>query len=176
MNYKKGYCSKCGDYGPIVNRKYNLDQKCNRARLHPDENPYDKKPIAKKRFNEKFPYCTDWGFQSEITMYANIASSRGFVSFFTGKPIMTSPKPANFAHVLEKAIAKYPHFRFNPDNVIIVTIDEHHIIDFGTEEQKKALQNWKAFQLLKVRLIEEYIKRFGDPKHTIQKIQGPPQE
>lgn len=171
MKTQYGICRGCDNNRPIVNMKYYLCPICNRKRLHPDETSGQNTPIKQKRFSEKFPYDTRWGFTTEMGMYYNIADNRPQESFFTGEPIKGTLAPGNFAHVLAKGINQYPHFRFNPDNMVLATMEEHHIIDNGTEEQKKALPNWKGFTILKLRLIAEYIKLFGDPKYTIQKIQ-----
>ena len=175
MKREYGYCRNCSNKSIIVNKRHYLCQDCNWKRLHPGEEvrkyPLTPKecypPPKKKRYSETFPYDMRWGFKTEREMFEWISKNREPVSFFSGDKI--DFRAFNFLHVLPKAINQYPHFRLNPDNIVLGTLDEHHTIDFGDEEKKKALPNYRAFEVKRLQLIAEYIKLFGDPKKQIQK-------
>lgn len=89
-----------------------------------------------KRFSKSFIYPTVWGFKEEMEMYSWIWATRPHVSFISGIPIV-NPGPENFAHVLPKALDRYPLFRLNPDSVILVLYEEHFLIDQGNSRQRQ---------------------------------------
>ena len=130
---QEGKCSKCGKNRIIVNKRHWLCQECNYIRLN--GHAPGRTPIKKQRFNQKFAYCTKWGFTSEKDLFAHVWSERPHVSQVSGKPIH-DPAPFTFAHVLAKGINKYPHLRFCPWNIWLMTMQEHHLWDNGTEEQR----------------------------------------
>lgn len=136
MNNHGDGCSKCGRPYTIVNRRHWLCQQCNYKRLH-GHDP-QKKPIAKKRFSSTFDYCTDWAFDSEKDLFTHMMNERGpgLWSEISGEPI-PDPGPHNFAHILAKGLNKYPHFRFNPANICIMTMHEHHLWDNGTKQERQ---------------------------------------
>lgn len=67
-------------------------------------------------------------------MFAQIWEERPHVSQVGGAAMM-SAGPENFAHVLAKGINKYPHLRFCPWNIFLMTFKEHHLWDNGTLEE-----------------------------------------
>lgn len=123
--------------------------------------------MALKRFSDSFPYCTKWGFSKELEMYQWIGLNRSHVSYFTGKPL-SQLRPWNFIHVLPKKQGSYPHFRLNPDAVVLGTLEEHKLIDEGTLEErlayKKKNPNYQieAFYNKQQRLIDLYREEFKD--------------
>ena len=94
-------------------------------------------------------------------MYVWIWQNRAHVSYFTGKPITTF-SPANFVHVLPKRIDSYPHYRLNPNAVVLGTLEEHKLIDEGTDEArasyKKENPNYQieAFYNKQRKLMDQY--------------------
>jgi len=86
--------------------------------------------------DKHFKYDTRWGFGSETELFKHIWDTIPHYSFVSGIPIR-EPSPANFAHVLSKAVNRYPHFRLFPDNIILVTQEEHNLIDQGTDESRR---------------------------------------
>lgn len=168
MNYKFDKCSECVAEGnsnntPIVNRRHMLCAKHNRIRLDLQQG---KKPgnASYNRFSKTFEYCTEWGFKKEMDMYVHIWNTRPHVSWLTGRPVQFHP--ACFLHVLAKGLNKYPHYRLNPDNVILGTRHEHHLIDNGTsvqiEKYKKENPNFaiEAFDMKKQKLKTEYLSKY----------------
>ena len=85
--------------------------------------------------DKHFKYDTRWGFSSETELFKHIWDTTPHYSYVSGIPIR-EPSPANFAHVLSKAVNRYPHFRLFPDNIILVTQEEHNLIDQGTVESR----------------------------------------
>ena len=73
----------------------------------------------------------------ESDMFKHIWDRSAHYSFISGIPIRV-PTPANFAHVLSKAVNRYPHFRLNPANIVLVTQEEHTLIDHGTDKLREA--------------------------------------
>jgi len=75
-----------------------------------------------------------------------------------------------FAHVLEKAINKFPHFRFNLENIVLLTWDEHHLWDQGSEDSRKRyaekmakegiIVDWNKLKLLQGKLIIIYKEKY----------------
>lgn len=82
--------------------------------------------------DHKFDYDTRWGFETETELFRHVWDTVPHYSYVSGIPI-TEPSPANFAHVLSKAVNRHPHFRLNPDNILLVTREEHNLIDQGTQ-------------------------------------------
>lgn len=167
----KGICSECakqGDYTEkfIVNKKYKLCPYHNKIRLQANKQKQSYH-IKQKRYSESFPYSTQWGYTSEMEMFQDIWANRPHISFFTGRPIWNF-HPGHFLHVLPKALNKYPHFRLNPNNIVLGTLKEHHLADFGTHKEREAYRqkfpnySIEPFMALAERLKKEYVKMFQD--------------
>jgi hypothetical protein len=78
-----------------------------------------------------------------------------------------------FCHVLAKGQNKWPYFKWYYRNIQLITPLEHHLWDFGTEEQRinyaleleqksngKVTANWQALKDLEDELKVEYRKYF----------------
>lgn len=108
----------------------------------------------------------NWGFNSEKEMFLQIVETRELKSWLSGEklPSIHSSFFINvFAHVLEKAQGKYPKFKLNPDNVILITPKEHDLIHNGSKEQKESYAklkgfSWDKFDELVINLKEQYKK------------------
>ena len=168
MKYKFDKCSECVAEGNdatvfIVNRRYVLCAKHNRIRLDVQQGKKSGKS-SYNRFSATFDYCTRWGFKKEMDMYVSIWNTRPHISWLTGRSV--SFHPVSFLHVLAKGLNKYPHYRFNPDNVILGTREEHHLIDNGDEKllakYKKENPNFaiEAFKQKRNKLKTQYENEF----------------
>ena len=163
IQYKRGICENCGKERYIVNRRHYLCQECNHDRLHGRD--VKGKPIKKRRYNEKFPYSTAWGFTSEKEMFKHIWDTRPHKSELSGIKI-PEPKAHNFLHVLPKGLNKYPHFRFNPYNIVLGTMKEHHLFDNGTDRQRReyeksvGMEFWDSLYEMAERFKREYKDEF----------------
>lgn len=164
----KGICKVCaagGDHSLkwIVNKTHVLCQYHNQLRLH-GKPKHRTQTIKKRRYSETFNYCTRWGFTKEMEMFKSIWETRPHVSFFTGRPVYFHP--AHFMHVLPKGLNKYPHYRLNPDNIVLGNREEHHLADMGTEAQREAYKkkypnySFEHFKQLEERLKQAYNKEF----------------
>lgn len=164
MRYELGICTQCRAEGEtkqsfIVNKRHNLCQYHNRIRLNSQR---DNKKTYNNRSSQSFSFCTCWGFATERDMFEFIWNDRPHVSEFTGKPIQSHP--ASFLHILAKGLNQYPYYRFNPDNIMLGTIDEHYLVDNGTDSarEKYAQKNpqfregYEDFLNRKAGLIESY--------------------
>lgn len=109
----------------------------------------------------KFDYDTRWGFYTEMEMFKHIWNIEPHFSFISGIPIR-HPSPANFAHILSKAVNRFPHYRLNPGNIVLVLPEEHNLIDQGTEKQREAYcrriksASFRPFYAKAERLSKEY--------------------
>jgi len=85
----------------------------------------------------------------ELAMFMQIWEGRPHVSEVSGTPIHQFDIRC-FAHILSKGA--YPSFRLKKENVLLVTPEEHHELDFGSTEGFK----WKKVKLKKEELKREY--------------------
>lgn len=124
MIQKKCKCSGCGYYCNIANSKYNLCFRCNNIRRMKDKRKNSNEPSLIDFYNEIW---NDRLHECELT----------FVSLDWIKP-NTSIWKSCFAHILPKS--KFKELKFNPENIILVHPDIHHLIDNGTYDKlKKAI-------------------------------------
>ena len=108
----------------------------------------------------------NWCFESESEMFRFIAETRELKSFLTNKslPSIHSRFFLNcFVHVLSKAQGKYYKFKLNPNNIILLTALERHLLDFGTFDQrlkyaKKNKCSWQKVYDIESKLKLDYAK------------------
>ena len=103
-----------------------------------------------------------------VILFINILNTRKQVSFISGKSLSHIPIGSQFwfnlfAHVLSKAQNRYPKFKLNPENITLLTPEEHYALDFGTKEQRLGIDaDWdKLYKLrdsLKIKYNEIYSK------------------
>jgi len=125
------------------------------------------------------------GKVAEVTIFRviwTIRSRQSFLSglwlrdFHPGQPLWFNL----FAHVLAKGQNKYPFFRFYYKNIILLTPNEHFLLDQGTEEQRisysldveeksggKNKADWGRIEALRQELLQEYDKYFPRRKGLI---------
>ena len=168
MQPEKAICKCHGLERYIVNRTHWLCEQGNRARLDAQRTTPKKvqKPIEKRRFSKTFEYSTQWGFTKEMQMFVDIWQNGPHVSLISGLPI-SYMNPKNFAHILPKGLNKYPHYKLNPENIALLTDEEHDVFDNGdiTDREKYKRRypqtNWDKLYKLKDRLTKEYQEEFG---------------
>lgn len=100
----------------------------------------------------------------EAELFREIWNERERVSFLSGdelKYVEGSEFWWNlFAHVLPKG--KFPHFRLNKDNIVLLTPHEHHLLDHSTEARRQSYSdNWEMVYLLEAKLWLQYKKQYG---------------
>jgi hypothetical protein len=96
-----------------------------------------KKPIRKKT--------------GELLLFRQILIERGPFSQVSGKEI--DPGPINFAHVLRKS--QYPAARLDPENIIIMTAEEHNIFDNDIWKMEGD-PRWDWVVIRRINLLEKY--------------------
>lgn len=101
----------------------------------------------------------------EKVMFEQIWEEREHKSFLTGKPLdyhLGKNTWFNlFAHVLSKAQNKYPKFKLYKKNIILLTPEEHRLLDHGTEDERRRYAeeegcDWDLILELKEELKYEY--------------------
>lgn len=97
----------------------------------------------------------------ERALFDAIWSMREHTSYLTGKKLDCYSETFYlnmFAHVLPKG--KYPDFRLFDKNIVLLTPEEHYLLDFGTEEQRQRYSDrWYLIDDLKEVLLAEYTER-----------------
>lgn len=109
----------------------------------------DRKPkkIAPRTSKEKV-HEISFGFEDQMTMFwhlwENKQDEKGNIHCpYTGAKL-TKYSPfyiCHFAHILNKK--NYPYFKLNPENVEIVDIEFHRIVDQGTLKERAEHPTWK---------------------------------
>ena len=104
-----------------------------------------------------------------LEIFKEIWMEREHVSFVSGRDILWF-SPSCFAHVLPKGEGFFPEYKFRKENIVLVTIEEHGLIDHGTEAKRKAYAaDWNRLHRLGVELRKEYELTYG--KHTSRMYQ-----
>lgn len=121
-------------------------QKFNANRFTPDPKP-EKTIKAKKAYK----YVKKPTGEKEV--FKKIWEERGPYSQVSGV-FLGEFNHCFFAHILPKAKNKYPHFKLNPENIVLMTLKEHHDFDFARHNCKGGQWLWVFEQ--EAILKEEY--------------------
>ena len=146
-------CSGCGRSRFILNKTRNLCLECNRIRL---EKQGKFKLTRNQKFVIKYP---NHGFNSETEVFQHVWDTRPHMSFISGRGIPEFDYKC-FAHILSKK--QFPAFRFNPENIVLLTVYEHGLYDQGTAGRRLGYPaDWKALNDLAIKLKIEYNNKFN---------------
>jgi len=123
-----------------------------------------KKKAPSKLIPKPYSGINDLNVDKEIELYHKIWDMRDHVSFLSGKPLVSKGSSFwhnQFAHVLAKGKAKYPMFKLYSKNIILLTPEEHNLLDFCSKDDrdKYGLRNrcdWNKVVNLIDELKEEY--------------------
>lgn len=135
--------------------------------------PYKFLKITKPKPNmksKKYKYPQIWGFKSEIEMFQYIWENTPHVSYISGAPLDgyygTHLFLNLFAHVLSKALNKFPDYALNPGNIKLLTPDEHYALDHGSSDTRARMPecDWDKLFALKDELKQQYL---NDKKNGI---------
>ncbi len=100
---------------------------------------------------------------SQIDIFEQIWKERPHKCFVCDRPIYDATA-SNFAHVLSKAKNKYPKFKLNPRNIVLLCHDSEHSHHFDYDNKPhsdlKGIEWNKMFQL-QSQLLTEYIELYG---------------
>jgi len=139
-------CKKEGCSNPVFGKGF-----CrNHQYLRPDYKPY--------RYKRKAT--------GELELFKKIWIRREHKSFLSGKKLNTFDVSL-FAHVLPKAQNKFPKWKLNPHNIILLTKYEHYLLDHGSEDEREkyAKENncdWNKIYSLYNELKEAYETTFKE--------------
>ena len=121
---------------------------------HRDKVKQNKKPLSERSIQGT----------GEKKMFQEIWKTREHISFLSRKGLNvydgTKFWYSCFAHVLPKG--KYPKLKINPENIVLLTPEEHRLLDQGTEDQRKKYQqenyyaDWDKIFKLKDKLKLKY--------------------
>lgn len=146
MKRRIGNCYVCGKENTTIAKKLydgSLCVKCNAKRLR--DKKEKKEPVGLKG---------EWG------MNLRIWGEREHVSEVSGESLGNVIKPIFFSHLLGKG--NFPHYRLNPDNIMLKTAQEH--TDWHSCSRKDLVAKNPQWQkvLTKYEILkEQYIKEFG---------------
>jgi hypothetical protein len=145
-----GICVLCNQEGLLVVRKLWCD-KCNY------EQKQNKKKLAGKK-SGKYKYIKKATGEKEL--FEQIAIEREWKCFVTGQTLWEL-KSSQFSHVLPKALNKFPLFKLNPDNIVLLSDEAHRLWDFGSREELKKDSEWDKMFKLEAELKKQYKKLYG---------------
>lgn len=95
-----------------------------------------------------------------IGLFREIWEEREHVSFLSGNELRFNV--SCFAHVLPKGKGFFPKYAYRKENIVLVTPEEHTLIDHGTEEKRKAYPaDWNRLNRLGIELRMEYELSYG---------------
>lgn len=110
-------------------------------------------PKPEKVEKKKVPYRYSKKPTGEREVFEKIWAERPHCCQVTFEPIPGTP--TNFAHVLPKGMNKYPKFKLNPQNIILMSEGSHYLWDHN----RKAILNdpdWTWVFELEASLKEQY--------------------
>lgn len=123
--------------------------------------PIKSKPLVNKKSSNS----------GQMALFQVIWNTRERVSFISGKPLAkyegTNLFPNLFAHVLSKAQNKYHKFKLYDKNIVLLTPEEHTLLDHGSEDQRQKYKannpsaDWEKLYNLRDQLKNEYISIYG---------------
>lgn len=130
---KRNVCSAPGCYLPVWK-----GTTCNRHQY------FDAAKKAIPKYKKKKVNPNSFGYSSQLEMMMNVVykaprpiicpiSGRDITHFFKGEP---GDWVSCCAHILPKG--RFPLFKLNPANIMLVHHDVHRLIDQGTEAQRQA--------------------------------------
>lgn len=108
---------------------------------------------------------------SQTKLFLQIWHTRKHISFVSGQKLTYRPGQPYwfnyFAHVLSKG--QFPSFKFEAENIILLTPQEHYLYDFGSKDQrnryaeemskKNITVNWDKLYELRDELRKKYNER-----------------
>ena len=115
---------------------------------------FNPQPKPEKVEKKKKRYVWKRKATGEMQIFDSIWSERPHYSQSSGELIYAA-NPGNFMHVLAKGLNKYPKFKGNKQNIVLVTEEEHYAFDFARHEIKDD-PKWQWVFELEASLKEQY--------------------
>lgn len=144
---EKGICKGCGEEKWIVNKARYMDKRCNEKAIKlAKKNRKTVRPKVVVEVKTK---------KSEIGIFEAIWLTRPHYSEISGIPLPQFDV-WSFAHILSKGA--FPKFKYSPDNIMLMTRDEHIKYDCvgGIEELAKTHEGWRKLLEKKIKLKRKY--------------------
>lgn len=88
-------------------------------------------------------------------VFEEIAEEREWICFVSGVTLWDL-KPTQFAHVLPKALNRYPKFKLYKKNIVLLSDEKHREWDFSPRSELRKREEWNKMFELEQELIEEY--------------------
>lgn len=114
---------------------------------------YNKKPSSSLKTRK--PIFKPKKGTGEKEIFAEIAEEREWVCFVTGKGL-TELTATQFAHVLPKALNKYPLFKLYKENIVLLSNEAHYAWDFKSRDELRKDRMFDKLFELEEKLKEEY--------------------
>lgn len=111
------------------------------------------KPEKGEKVNKQYKYKKKP--TGELEVFKKIWDERGPYSQVSGQ-YLGEFNICHFAHIIPKAKNKYPHFKLNPENICLMTFDEHFLYD--NQNHKCNTDEWIWVHDIKDKLKEQYLQ------------------
>ena len=99
----------------------------------------------------------------ELAFFKEIWIKTEHKSYLSGKPLYKF-SVSLFAHVLSKN--KYPKWRLNPINIVLLTPEEHHMLDQGYKEQRERYAKENNCDWNKIYELQNDLKGIYEHKYS----------
>ncbi|MFA7287694.1 MAG: HNH endonuclease [Melioribacteraceae bacterium] len=109
----------------------------------------EKKPLKRTRIKYKKKDT------KQVDTFTEIAETREWYCFVSGIKLWQLTA-TSFAHVLPKALNKYPLMKTDPRNIVLLSDECHRLWDFGSREELKSKPEWEKMFRLEAELKEIY--------------------
>jgi hypothetical protein len=153
MIYTKSDCTECTRKNVYI-LKHTYSKKycmvCNKKRVGDKA----KEKIKKRKFYKKEN-------TGQMIVFDRIWKTRPHMSFVSNEKLNDVLMPVYFAHVIPKAANRYPKFKLNERNIVLLTWDEHMQWDQGVRADIKNNPKWDKMFALEADLKLEYKALYG---------------
>lgn len=126
------------------------------VRFNAESSKFNPQPKPEKTVKTKKSYTYKKKPTGELELFKSIWQERGPHSEISGQ-YLGEFNICYFAHILPKAKNKYPHFKLNPDNICIMSFDEHFIYDNQFHKCNTTDWNWIIEKKAKLKFEYEYL-------------------
>lgn len=116
----------------------------------PEKSPKKgKKPLKRTAIKKSFKAT------GEKELFENIATSREWICFVTGEKLWEL-KPTQFAHILPKALNKFPRYKLFEKNIVLLSDWTHRQWDFAPRSELKKDDRFDKLFKLEAELKQQY--------------------
>lgn len=153
-----GTCSNCHKTDQLICVKAGYCQKCNYEKKQEDKKLRRTSGTSKNRIPIQSNFFKTKGSTGEKETFRKVAETQEHKCYVCGKQL-GELTVSNFAHILPKALNKYPLFKLNIDNIFLFCHDSygscHHRFDKMPRSTLTEPMWNKVFEL-EEKLKEEY--------------------